>query len=68
MAEMINATLSESADLRVLDAQRVVRTMRDLQLAGGRYEGRVNCRKGRRKRIDHRYTLLTGAPRAVGTE
>jgi predicted outer membrane repeat protein len=34
----------------------------------GRYEGRVNCWKGRRKRINHRYTLFTGEPVAVGTE
>jgi predicted outer membrane repeat protein len=34
----------------------------------GRYEGRVTCRKGRRKRINHRYTLFTGDPVAVGTE
>jgi hypothetical protein len=34
----------------------------------GQYEGRVACRKGRRRRIDHWYTLFTGAPVAVGTE
>jgi hypothetical protein len=33
-----------------------------------RYEGRVTCRKGRRRSINHRYTLFTGAPVAVGTE
>jgi hypothetical protein len=32
------------------------------------YEGRVTCRKGRRKRVNHRYTLFTGAPVPVGTE
>jgi predicted outer membrane repeat protein len=31
------------------------------------YEGRVMCRKARR-RISHRYTLFTGAPVAVNTE
>jgi hypothetical protein len=34
----------------------------------GQYEGRVACRKGRMRRIDHTYTLFTGAPVAVGTE
>jgi predicted outer membrane repeat protein len=34
----------------------------------GRYEGRVTCQKGRRKRINHRYTLFSGDPVAVGTE
>jgi hypothetical protein len=32
------------------------------------YEGRVNCRKARRKRINHWYSLFTGEPVSVATE
>ena len=42
-------------------------TERRLYEVDGIYEGRVICRKGRR-RISHRYTLLNGQPIAVDTE
>ncbi|HZM49909.1 MAG TPA: serine/threonine-protein kinase, partial [Vicinamibacteria bacterium] len=38
MAEMISAKLSETPSLRVLDALRVLRTLRDLQLASGPFD------------------------------
>jgi hypothetical protein len=42
-------------------------TERRLYEVDGVYEGRVICRKSRR-RVTHRYTLVTGQPMAVNTE
>jgi tetratricopeptide (TPR) repeat protein/TolB-like protein len=63
MAEMITANLSESPDLRVLDAQRVLRTLRDLQLAAGPYDEGVLRRLAPLLDVD---TLVTGSVRRAG--
>jgi eukaryotic-like serine/threonine-protein kinase len=63
MAEMITANLSESPDLRVLDALRVLRTLRDLQLAKGPYDEGVLRRLAQLLEVD---TLVTGSVRRAG--
>ncbi len=63
MAEMITANLSESSDLRVLDALRVLRTLRDLKLAGGRYDESVLRRLAQLLEVD---SLVAGSVRRAG--
>ena len=63
MAEMITANLSESSDLRVLDAMRVLRTLRDLQLPAGRYDESVLRRLAQLLEVDR---LVAGSVRHAG--
>jgi len=63
VAEMITASLSESPDLRVLDALRVLRTLRDLQLAAGRYDDKVLRRLAQLLEVD---SLVAGSVRRAG--
>ena len=60
---MITANLSESSDLRVLDAQRVLRTLRDLKLAAGRYDESVLRRLAQLLEVD---SLVAGSVRRAG--
>ena len=63
MAEMISANLSETPSLRVLDALRVLRTLRDLQLASGPFDEGVLRRLAQLLEVD---TLVTGTVRGAG--
>jgi tetratricopeptide (TPR) repeat protein/TolB-like protein len=63
IAEMIAASLSESSDLRVLDTTRVLRTLRDLQLATGRYDESVLRRLAQLLEVD---SLVAGSVRRAG--
>jgi eukaryotic-like serine/threonine-protein kinase len=62
-AEMLAASLAESPDLRVLDPQRVFRTLRDLQLAGGRYDEATLRRLATLLEVDR---LVAGSVRKAG--
>jgi tetratricopeptide (TPR) repeat protein len=63
VAEMLAARLAESADLRVVDAQRLVRTLEDLQVRGGRYDDRVLRQLAEVLDLDR---IVTGAVRRAG--
>jgi tetratricopeptide (TPR) repeat protein len=63
IAEMIAADLAESSDLRVLDTPRVLRTLRDLQLATGRYDEGVLRRLAGLLEVD---TLVAGSVKRAG--
>jgi tetratricopeptide (TPR) repeat protein/TolB-like protein len=63
VAEMMTANLSESPDLRVLDSMRVLRTLRDLQMAAGRYDEGGLRRLAQLLEVD---SLVAGSVRRAG--
>jgi eukaryotic-like serine/threonine-protein kinase len=64
VAEMLAASLSESPDLRVVDARRVFRTLDDLKLATGNYDEQVQNQLASLLNVD---TLVTGRMRRAGS-
>jgi tetratricopeptide (TPR) repeat protein/TolB-like protein len=63
VADMLSSRLSESADLRVVDPVRVLRTLRALQLTGGRYDDAGLRRVGSLLEVDR---LVSGSIRRAG--
>ncbi len=63
LAEMLAASLAESADLRVLDPLRVFRTLRDLKLAADRLDEDQLRRLADLLEVDH---LVAGSVRRAG--
>ncbi len=63
IAEMLAAELAESPDLRVLDPQRLLRTLRDLRLADGRYDDAALRRLAEILEVDR---LVAGSVRRAG--
>ena len=64
VAEMLAASLSESPDLRVVDARRVFRTLDDLKLATGTYDEQVQNQLASLLNVD---TLVTGRMLRAGS-
>ena len=64
VAEMLAASLSESPDLRVVDARRVFRTLDNLKLATGSYDEQVQNQLASLLNVD---TLVTGRMRRAGS-
>ncbi len=64
VAEMLAASLSESPDLRVVDARRVFRTLDDLKLATGSYDEQVLNQLASLLNVD---ALVTGRVRREGS-
>jgi eukaryotic-like serine/threonine-protein kinase len=64
MAEMLAASLSESPDLRVVDARRVFRTLDDLKLATGTYDEQLRNQLASLLNVD---TLVTGRMLRAGS-
>lgn len=63
-AEMLSAQLAENPTLRVIDAGRVFRTTRDLQLAEGRYDERAISRLAELLEVE---SLVAGSIRRAGS-
>jgi tetratricopeptide (TPR) repeat protein len=61
--ELLTTSLSENPELRVLDSQRVMRSLRDLRLAEGPYEQRVMRQLAELWNVDR---LVTGTVRRAG--
>ena len=64
IAEMLAASLSESSELRVLDALRVLRTLRDLKLAAAATTRRALRRLAELLEVD---SLVAGSVRRAGS-
>jgi eukaryotic-like serine/threonine-protein kinase len=64
VAEMLAASLSESPDLRVVDARRVFRTLDDLKLDTGRYDDQALKQLASLLNVD---TLVTGRMLRAGS-
>ncbi len=64
VSEMLSASLSQSPDLRVLDAQRVLGVVRDLGLADARFDERTISQLADLLDVD---TLLAGSVRRAGS-
>jgi tetratricopeptide (TPR) repeat protein len=64
VAEMLAASLSESPDLRVVDARRVFRTLDDLKLATRTYDEEVQSQLASLWNVD---ILITGRMRLAGS-
>jgi tetratricopeptide (TPR) repeat protein/predicted Ser/Thr protein kinase len=62
--EMLSANLSQSPELRVLDTQRVLRTLRDLGVSDARYDERVLGQLAHLLDVD---TLVAGSVRRAST-
>lgn len=63
VADMLSANLAESPNLRVLDAQRVLRSVKDLHWENGRYEERALRQLAELWSVD---SLVTGSIRGAG--